>query len=182
MAPATARLTGFRASSCRSSLPPGFQRIRHFGFLANCHRRRRLPVIRRLLSSPVTELLPEPRRCRPDTPTTAAALSDTHLSPLRHGNSAPDSDSARVPLACGTPAGFLITTDNANPWFHIRCCRHTAGVCLHTLFGLFSNPIRLQRRKPSATSAIFRSIPYAGDHPPACFASAVPHTPCIHSP
>jgi hypothetical protein len=44
-------------------LPPGFQRIRYFGFLANCHRKHRLPMILRLLSSPVTELLPERRRC-----------------------------------------------------------------------------------------------------------------------
>ena len=45
-------------------LPPGFQRIRYFGFLANCHRSRRLPLILALLSSPVTELLPERHRCR----------------------------------------------------------------------------------------------------------------------
>lgn len=45
-------------------LPPGFQRIRHFGFLANCHRKQRLAVILRLLSSPVTDLLPGRRACR----------------------------------------------------------------------------------------------------------------------
>ena len=42
------------------SLPPGFQRIRYFGFLANCHRASRLQLCRRLLSSPATELLPHP--------------------------------------------------------------------------------------------------------------------------
>jgi hypothetical protein len=42
------------------SLPPGFQRIRYFGFLANCHRASRLQLCRRLLSTPATELLPHP--------------------------------------------------------------------------------------------------------------------------
>ena len=45
-------------------LPSGFQRIRHFGFFANCHRKRRLPLVLRLLSSPVVELLPDRLRCR----------------------------------------------------------------------------------------------------------------------
>jgi hypothetical protein len=45
-------------------LPPGFQRIRHFGFLANCHRKRRLPIVRRLVSSTATELLPDASRCK----------------------------------------------------------------------------------------------------------------------
>lgn len=54
-------------------LPPGFQRIRYFGFLANCHRKHRLAVILRLLSSRITELLPERRSCR--------ELLDRMLSP-----------------------------------------------------------------------------------------------------
>ncbi len=41
-------------------LPPGFQRIRHFGFLANCHRHDKLELCRRLLCSPITQLLPSP--------------------------------------------------------------------------------------------------------------------------
>jgi hypothetical protein len=45
-------------------LPPGFQRIRHFGFLANCHRKRRLPIVRRLVCSTATELLPDGSRCK----------------------------------------------------------------------------------------------------------------------
>ena len=40
------------------SLPPGFQRIRYYGFLANCHRASRLELCRRLLLTPATELLP----------------------------------------------------------------------------------------------------------------------------
>src|ERR1039457_5929888 len=33
------------------ALPPGFQRIRYYGFLANCHRAARLKVCRRLLAT-----------------------------------------------------------------------------------------------------------------------------------
>ena len=36
-------------------LPHGFMRIRHFGFLANCHRRRRLAAIRSCLARPVSD-------------------------------------------------------------------------------------------------------------------------------
>ena len=42
------------------SLPPGFQRIRYYGFLANCHRAVKLDLCRRLLSSPASQLLPHP--------------------------------------------------------------------------------------------------------------------------
>lgn len=45
-------------------LPPGFQRIRHFGFLANCHRKPKLKVILRLLTCPAMELLPQRKPCR----------------------------------------------------------------------------------------------------------------------
>ena len=40
------------------SLPTGFQRIRYYGFLANCHRRDNLDCCRRLLNSPSSTLLP----------------------------------------------------------------------------------------------------------------------------
>ena len=39
-------------------LPPGFQRIRHFGFLANCHRKEKLALCRQLLAAPIADLLP----------------------------------------------------------------------------------------------------------------------------
>ena len=42
------------------SLPPFFQRIRYYGFLANCHRAAKLELCRRLLSSPASQLLPRP--------------------------------------------------------------------------------------------------------------------------
>ena len=45
------------------SLPDGFQRIRFGGFLANCHRRAKLALIRQFLHQPVTELLPLPKDC-----------------------------------------------------------------------------------------------------------------------
>jgi hypothetical protein len=42
------------------SLPPGFQRIRHCGFLSNRFRKEKLSLCRRLLATPFTELLPSP--------------------------------------------------------------------------------------------------------------------------
>jgi len=45
-------------------LPAGFQRIRHAGFLANRHRKHKLALCRKLLDKQVSELLPEPDRCR----------------------------------------------------------------------------------------------------------------------
>lgn len=44
-------------------LPPGFQRIRHFGFLANRFRKEKLALCRKLLAAPVTELLPGVAQC-----------------------------------------------------------------------------------------------------------------------
>jgi hypothetical protein len=40
------------------ALPPGFQRIRYYGLLANCHRAARLEQCRRLLATPTADLLP----------------------------------------------------------------------------------------------------------------------------
>jgi len=44
------------------TLQPGFQRIRHFGFLANCHRKEKLALCRQFLAVPA--LLPAPPVCR----------------------------------------------------------------------------------------------------------------------
>ena len=44
------------------TLPPGFQRIRHFGLLSNHHRRQALEHCRRLLCAGAGALLPNPRR------------------------------------------------------------------------------------------------------------------------
>jgi len=46
------------------TLPSGFQRIRHFGLMANCHRKDKLELCRRLLIVPITALLPQPAECR----------------------------------------------------------------------------------------------------------------------
>ena len=46
------------------TLPPGFPRIRYFGFLANRFRKEKLALCRSLLHSSVTELLPKPAQCR----------------------------------------------------------------------------------------------------------------------
>jgi hypothetical protein len=45
------------------TLPDRFQRIRHCGFLANRHRKRNLELARRLLSKPITQLLPAAAQC-----------------------------------------------------------------------------------------------------------------------
>ena len=42
------------------ALPSGFQRIRYYGFLANCHRAVKLELCRRLLAVPCDDLLPQP--------------------------------------------------------------------------------------------------------------------------
>jgi hypothetical protein len=46
------------------ALPPGFQRIRYYGFLANCHRARKIELCRRLLATPCSDLLPTLREGR----------------------------------------------------------------------------------------------------------------------
>ena len=46
------------------SLPPRFQRIRYYGFLANCHRAAKLELCRRLLATPCSDLLPCLNDCR----------------------------------------------------------------------------------------------------------------------
>jgi len=45
------------------TLPPGFRRIRHLGFLANRHRKEKLELCRKLLTSPAAELLPDSTLC-----------------------------------------------------------------------------------------------------------------------
>lgn len=72
------------------TLPPGFQRIRHFGFLANCHRRRKLKLCRQLLCGPLGDLLPEPAGTRPPSPAT--------------------------PLACPHCGGALLRVQILPPW------------------------------------------------------------------
>jgi hypothetical protein len=46
------------------ALPPGFQRIRYYGFLANCHRARKLQLCRQLLATWCSNLLPSLTACR----------------------------------------------------------------------------------------------------------------------
>jgi hypothetical protein len=45
------------------ALPPGFQRIRYYGFLANCHRVGKLELCRRLLATACSLLLPSLTAC-----------------------------------------------------------------------------------------------------------------------
>jgi hypothetical protein len=58
------------------ALPPGFQRIRYYGFLANCHRTEKLALCRRLLATPCSRLLPQPGDCL----VVGAALRGANLS------------------------------------------------------------------------------------------------------
>jgi hypothetical protein len=46
------------------ALPPGFQRIRYFGLLANCHRAHKLQLCRQQLAAPTADLLPVPQDYR----------------------------------------------------------------------------------------------------------------------
>jgi hypothetical protein len=46
------------------ALPPGFQRIRYYGFLANCHRARQIELCRQLLATACSALLPSLKDCR----------------------------------------------------------------------------------------------------------------------
>ena len=46
------------------TLPPGFQLIRYFGFLANRQRKAQLALCRQLLTPSVTALLPQPAACQ----------------------------------------------------------------------------------------------------------------------
>jgi hypothetical protein len=53
-------------------LPPGFRRIRHFGFLSNRHRKEKLALCRKLLTDSVAALLPPPQQSSPLLPALAA--------------------------------------------------------------------------------------------------------------
>jgi hypothetical protein len=44
-------------------VPQQFRRIRHYGFLANCQRKRKVELCRQLLANAATKLLPERRQC-----------------------------------------------------------------------------------------------------------------------
>ena len=46
------------------AVPPGFQRIRYYGFLANCHRSAKLALCRQLLATAASLLLPQFADCR----------------------------------------------------------------------------------------------------------------------
>jgi hypothetical protein len=62
------------------TLPAGFQRIRHYGFLANCHRKDKLEYCRRLLTAGATGLLPSQADCL-QMKETITEKEDTHRCP-----------------------------------------------------------------------------------------------------
>jgi hypothetical protein len=79
------------------ALLPGFQRIRYYGFLANCHRAAQLDLCRQLLATACSLLLPQPADCRDFLAALTGAnlrlcpqcgisvLIRTQIFPLRHG-------------------------------------------------------------------------------------------------
>jgi hypothetical protein len=60
-------------------VPPGLQRIRYYGFLANCHRAAKLTLCRQLLATACSHLLPQPADCR--ALLTALTSSNLRLCP-----------------------------------------------------------------------------------------------------
>ena len=64
------------------TLPPGFQRIRYFGLMANRNRGQSLLLCRRLLTAPAFELLPSAAQCR--TLWRAVTWPDPALCPKCH--------------------------------------------------------------------------------------------------
>jgi hypothetical protein len=89
------------------SLPPGFQRIRHFGFLANRFRKQKLALYRTLLSNPVMELLPNPAQCRCSPGCNGCAALSVSTMPPRHPDSHPYP--GRLPVA-PTPTRLVMMT------------------------------------------------------------------------
>jgi hypothetical protein len=89
------------------TLPPGFQRIRHFGFLANCHRKAKLALCRQILLPPIVELLPQPSQTRPllDFLTKNKPVTCPHL---RRRHPGPRPCFTRLPLACCAAAKLLL--------------------------------------------------------------------------
>ena len=63
-------------------LPDGFQRIRHYGFLANGHRRQKLTVIRRLLDAVPVEAVQPSRPCHVLCPTRVVLRGFPRNTPL----------------------------------------------------------------------------------------------------
>jgi Putative transposase/Transposase zinc-binding domain len=75
------------------TLPDRFQRIRHFGFLANRQRREKLALCRRLLLHPITQLLPETAAGSPPElrcPVCGAGIRVHVLPAYRWPNQPPD--------------------------------------------------------------------------------------------
>ena len=62
-------------------LPPGFQRVRHYGFLANACRVRRLAQIRTALAAPAPTPDPDADAERPDVAPICPSCHHGHLHP-----------------------------------------------------------------------------------------------------
>ena len=92
--------------------PPGFQRTRYFGFLANRFRKEKLDLCRKLLANPITELLPEPAASH-QTPALQCQASRS-MSALPYRRADPNGHLSRLPLAT-PPAGYMMVTYFVSP-------------------------------------------------------------------
>lgn len=63
------------------TLPRGFQRIRYYGLLANCHRAGKLELCRGLLAAPITEFLPPRPACQALAVAMAVAMAAARRCP-----------------------------------------------------------------------------------------------------
>jgi hypothetical protein len=159
------------------ALPPGLQRIRYGGFLANCHRKDSLTLCRQLLA-PLADLLPHP----PDLPGLVPdnvgggfiryRHSGAPLSTMRPRHDDPRTDAARLPLARHPTAGLLMTTTGSSPLHHIaaRYGAHATAVSGYrdrsTDRAQFSTPPDVFRHSPAwITSLAHAEAPIHQDQP-----------------
>jgi hypothetical protein len=91
--------------------PDGFQRIRHFGFLANRQRKQKLPLCRQLLGNLATELLPQP--AQRGSGERRGRAGGGALSGVRHWGNVPRADVAADSLA-GDGGGYVVSRHPAS--------------------------------------------------------------------
>jgi hypothetical protein len=102
------------------ALPPGFQRIRYHGFLANCHRAAKLDLCRQLLATVCSVLLPQPADCRDFL----AALTAGNLRLCPQCGIGALMQMKIIPLYFrlrSAPRGQLMTPSGWNPQSRQRC-------------------------------------------------------------
>jgi hypothetical protein len=101
------------------SLPPGFQRIRYFGFLANCHRTDKLVLCRQLLATPCSQWLPQPTACR--NYHAALIAGNPRLCPVQCRHPDLHSDPVALPWSGSSAPGQFMTPPRRNSRPLWRC-------------------------------------------------------------